>query len=387
LIFFNDLYTFFWFLISYHDVFKPTHPRSDIMLALIMAGGAGTRFWPKSRERHPKQLLPIIGDGTMLQNTVRRLQPLIPIENIFIISNHVQHPGIASQLPMLPAENIIVEPRSKNTAACIGLGAVMLRQREPDGVMVVLPADHLISDDEIFRETLTNAGKIAAEEEVLMTIGIPPSYPATGYGYIQFSNDRVSVGQATAYRVKTFAEKPNLETAKRFLESGDFLWNSGVFVWRTPVIMAQIEEHLPQLYDGLLEISACLGKPEQSQIIDRVYQQIKSISIDYGVMEKARNVVVMRGHFNWNDLGSWEEVYKLLPKDPEGNGTSGQQHVLAEVSGCLIDVPGRTVAALGVRDLIVVETDDALLICPRSRAQEVKEVVELIKRRKLHQLL
>jgi mannose-1-phosphate guanylyltransferase len=357
------------------------------MLVLIMAGGAGTRFWPKSRERHPKQLLPIIGEGTMLQNTVRRLQPLVPAENIFVISNTVQYPGIVKQLPMLPVENIIVEPRPKNTAACIGLGAIRLQEREPDGVMIVLPADHLIGDDEVFRETLSNAAKIAAEKDVLITIGIQPGYPATGYGYIQYSEERISAGSATAYRVKTFAEKPNLETAQRFLDSGDFLWNSGIFVWRLPVIMAQLEEHLPHLHDGLREIAPYLGKPEQNQIVDRVYQQIKSISIDYGVMEKAQNVVVLRGQFRWNDLGSWDEVYKLLPKDQDYNATCDQPHLMLESSGCLVDVPGKTVAALGLRDLIIVETEDALLLCPRSRAQDVKELVELIKRRKLPHLL
>ena len=357
------------------------------MLVLIMAGGAGTRFWPKSRERHPKQLLPIVGEGTMLQNTVRRLQPLIPPENVFVISNSVQYPSIVEQLPMLPVENIIVEPRPKNTAACIGLGAVMLQQRDPEEVMVVLPADHLIGDDEVFCETLQNAAKIAAEREVLITIGIQPTYPATGYGYIQFSNERITVGPASAYRVKTFAEKPNLETAKSFLDSGDFLWNSGIFVWRIPVIMAQLEEHLPHHYDGLQEVVRHFSQPDRHAIVDRVYQQIKSISIDYGVMEKAQNVVVLRGLFRWNDLGSWDEVYKLLPKDQDYNATSGQPHVLLESSGCLIDVPGKTVAALGLRDVIVVETEDALLLCPRHRAQDVKDLVELIKRRKLPQLL
>jgi len=357
------------------------------MLVLIMAGGAGTRFWPKSRERRPKQLLPIIGEGTMLQNTVQRLLPMVPAENIFVISNQVQYDGIVQQLPMLPLENIITEPRPKNTAACIGLGAVLLQQRASDEVMVVLPADHLIGDDEIFCETLLNAGKIAAEKEVLITIGIQPTYPATGYGYIQYGHDKIPVGPATAYRVKTFAEKPNLETAKSFLDSGDFLWNSGIFVWRLPVIMAQLEEHLPHHYDGLREISRALGTPEQSGTIDRVYQQIKSISIDYGVMEKAKNVVVLRGQFRWNDLGSWDEVYKLLPKDQEYNATNGHQHVLLDSNGCLVDVPGKTVAAVGLRDLMVVETEDALLLCPRSRAQEVKDLVELIKRRKLQHLL
>jgi mannose-1-phosphate guanylyltransferase len=357
------------------------------MVVLIMAGGAGTRFWPKSRERRPKQLLPIIGEETMLQSTVRRLLPLIPVENIFIISNQVQYAGIVEQLPMLPAGNIIIEPRPKNTAACIGLGAILLQQHEPDGVMVVLPADHLIGDDEVFRETLLNAGKIAAEQDVLITIGIQPTYPATGYGYIQFSDSPITVGPATAYPVKTFAEKPNVETAKSFLDSGDFLWNSGIFVWRIPVIMTQLEEHLPHHYDGLREISRALSKPEQAGVIDRVYQQIKSISIDYGVMEKAKNVVVLRGQFRWNDLGSWDEVYKLLSKDQDYNATNGNTHLLLDSGGCLVDVPGKTVAAVGIRDMIIVETEDALLLCPRSRAQEVKDVVELLKRRKLNQLL
>jgi mannose-1-phosphate guanylyltransferase len=357
------------------------------MLVLIMAGGAGTRFWPKSRERRPKQLLPILGEGTMLQNTVQRLLTMVPEKNIFVISNQVQYDGIVQQLPILPMENLLTEPRSKNTAACIGLGAVLLQQREADEVMVVLPADHLIGDDEIFCETLLNAGKIAAEKEVLITIGIQPTYPATGYGYIQYSHEKISAGPATAYRVKTFAEKPNLETAKSFLDSGDFLWNSGIFVWRLPVIMAQLEEHLPHHYDGLREISRALGTPEQSATIDRVYQQIKSISIDYGVMEKAKNVVVLRGQFRWNDLGSWDEVYKLQPKDQDYNATNGRQHVLLDSNGCLIDVPGKTVAAVGLRDLMIVETEDALLLCPRSRAQEVKDLVELIKRRKLQHLI
>lgn len=357
------------------------------MFVVIMAGGAGTRFWPKSRERRPKQLLPIIGEGTMLQNTVQRLLPMVPTENIFVISNQVQYEGIVQQLTMLPVENIIIEPRPKNTAACIGLGAVLLQQRAANEVMVVLPADHLIGDDEIFCETLLHAGKIAAEKEVLITIGIQPTYPATGYGYIQHNHEKVAVGAAAAYRVKTFAEKPNLETAKSFLDSGDFLWNSGIFVWRLPVILAQLEEHLPHHYDGLREIARALGTPEQNSTIDRVYQQIKSISIDYGVMEKAKNVLVLRGQFRWNDLGSWDEVYKLLPKDQEYNATNGNQHVLLDSNGCLIDVPGKTVAAVGLRDLMIVETEDALLLCPRSRAQEVKDLVELIKRRKLQHLV
>lgn len=357
------------------------------MVALIMAGGAGTRFWPKSRDHHPKQLLQIIGSGTMLQSTVRRLQPIIPPDRVFIVCKQSHREAVAGQLPELPRENIIIEPQGKNTAPCIGLAALFIQQRFGDEVMIVLPADHLIGAEQNFRQTLLNAAKIAAEEKVLITIGIKPSFPATGYGYIQFSQETVSAGQASAWRVKTFAEKPNLETAKVFLASGDFLWNSGIFVWRISTIREQFEEHLPQVHDGLLEISRHLGTPEEQDIIARVYQQIKSISIDYGVMEKAKNVLVVLSNFEWNDLGSWDEVYKLSPKDKEQNALCDGDHALVNTSGCLIDVAGKTVAAVGIRDLIVVETEDALLLCPREHAQDVKEVVELLKRKKKMNLL
>ncbi len=357
------------------------------MVALIMAGGAGTRFWPKSKENHPKQLLQIIGTGTMLQNTVRRLLPIIPPEKVFIVCKQAHQQEIARQLPAVPQENIIVEPQGKNTAPCIGLAALYIQRRFGDEVMIVLPADHLIEAEENFRQTLLDAAQIAAEKEVLITIGIKPTFPATGYGYIQFSDETVSAGTATARRVKTFAEKPNLETAKVFLASGDFLWNSGIFVWRVSVIREQFEEHLPHLNDGLREIAEYLNTPAAAEIITRVYQQIKSISIDYGVMENARNVLVLPANFGWNDLGSWDEVYKLLPKDKDGNAVGEGEHVLLNSSGCLIEVAGKTVAAVGLHDLIIVETEEALLLCPRDSAQEVKDVVDLLKRRKKTNLL
>ena len=357
------------------------------MMALIMAGGSGTRFWPKSRESHPKQLLQIIGEGTMLQNTVHRLHPIIPPEKIFIVCKEVQRNAILAQAPQLPQANIIVEPWGKNTAPCIGLAALFMRKRFGDDVMAVLPADHLVRPIETFCETLEAASKIAAEFPVLITIGIHPTYPATGYGYIQCSDEAMVDGKINALKVKTFAEKPNLETAKRFLASGDFLWNSGMFVWRVATIMEQFEEYLPQLSDGLDEIEQHLGKHSEQETINRVYQQIKSISIDYGVMEKAKNVVVLPARFEWNDIGSWDEVYKLSAKDSDGNAVDGQDHALYDSSGCMIDVPGKTVATVGLQNTIVIDTPDALLICSRERAQEVKELVELLKRKKKTELL
>lgn len=355
------------------------------MVALIMAGGAGTRFWPKSRDHHPKQLLQIVGSGTMLQNTVRRLQPNIPPDRVFIVCKQSHREAIAEQLPEVPRENIIIEPQGKSTAPCIGLAALFIEQRFGNEVMIVLPADHLIGAEQNFRQTLLNAAKIAAEEDALITIGIKPTFPATGYGYIQCGQETETVGGAR--RVKTFAEKPNLETAKVFLRSGDFLWNSGIFVWRISTIREQFEEHLPHLHDGLQEIAQHLDTREEEEVIARVYQQIKSISIDYGVMEKAKNVLVLPSNFEWNDLGSWDEVYKLSPKDKDDNALCEGDHALLNTSGCLIDVPGKTVAALGLRDLIIVETEDALLLCPREHAQEVKEVVDLLKRKKKSNLL
>lgn len=355
------------------------------MMALIMAGGSGTRFWPKSRESHPKQLLQIIGEGTMLQNTVQRLHPLVPNERIFIVCKESQRDAVLAQMPQLPTANVIVEPWGKNTAPCIGLAALFMRKRFGDEVMVVLPADHLIGPAENFREILTSSGRIANEHKVLITIGIPPTFPATGYGYIQ-SNEE-SLANTTARKVKAFAEKPNLETAQRFLESGDFLWNSGMFAWRVSTIMEQFDEHLPQLSDGLREIDQALGTPQEQETISRVYQQIKSISIDYGVMEKAKNVVVLPANFEWNDIGSWDEVYKLSAKDKEQNALLNGAHVMYESHGCLVDVKDKVVAAVGVENLLIVESEGALLLCPRERAQEVKELVELLKRKKMTDLL
>lgn len=356
------------------------------MLVLIMAGGSGTRFWPKSRQRRPKQLLKIYGDETMIQQTVHRLTPAVPPERIFIVSTQTQIEEIQRQLPEIPPQNLLVEPVGKNTAPCIGLGALYLRRVDPDDIMVVLPADHMIVDAEKWRAQLEQAEKVARKTGALVTIGIRPTYPATGYGYIQYTHETISFDSVVAYRVKTFAEKPNYETACRFLESGDFLWNSGIFVWKISTILHEIEEHLPQIYDALMTIDRAIGTPQEKEVIDFTYKQIRSISIDYGVMEHAREVYVIPGDFGWNDLGSWNEVYKIKPKDEKGNAAS-PEHVLLDTEGCLIDVNGKVVATIGLKDMIVVDTEDALLICPRDRAQDVREVVEALKRKKLHHLL
>jgi len=356
------------------------------MFALIMAGGSGTRFWPKSREKHPKQFLKIIGEKTLIENTVERLSPLIPNDRTFIVSTDEQKSKIHKLLPDIPDPNYIIEPKGKNTAPCIGLSALFMERIDPEAVMVVLPSDHLITDEKLFHDTLRAGAKVAAETQSLVTIGIEPTYPSTGYGYIQFHQELQALESVKVFKVKTFAEKPNLETAKRFLQSGDFLWNSGMFLWQVKTILKEIEEHMPHLYDGLVEIRKAMGTSRAAEVIQRVYCQIKSISIDYGVMENARDVVVLQGRFGWNDLGSWDEVYNLHGKDGNGNVLFGE-HILKEAKGCFVDAPNKCVALLGVEDLVVVDTEDALLICPKERAQEVKEVVEIAKRKKMIQYL
>lgn len=356
------------------------------MLALIMAGGLGTRFWPKSRRNHPKQLLNIFGEKTLIQNTVARLHGVMPHENVFVVSTQDQQEEIKKQLTTIPDENYIIEPKGKSTAPCIGLSALFMERLNPDAVMAVLPADHMIFNNELFHKTLRVGAKVAAKTDSLVTIGIEPDYPATGYGYIQFNQELEIIDDISLLKVKTFAEKPNLETAKRFLKSGDFLWNSGIFIWKIKTIMKEIEENLPHLYDGLLEIRQALDTPQQQETINRVYCQIRSISIDYGVMENAKDVKVLNGKFGWNDLGSWDEVYKLHEKDQNGNVLIGK-HIIKDGKGCFIDAPDKCVAIVGMKNLVVVDTDDAILICPRDRAQDVKDVVEVAKRKKMNQYL
>lgn len=352
------------------------------MFGLIMAGGKGKRFWPKSRERHPKQLLKIIGEKTMIQSTVDRLKPAIPEDKIFVVSTEAQIGLLKKQLTGLPSKNFIIEPKGKNTAPCIGLAALYMERIDPNGVMAVFPADHLITNQDAFLKTLKTGAKVAAERGSLVTIGIEPTYPATGYGYIQFNDELGKINGVEAFKVKTFAEKPNLATAERFLSSGDFLWNSGVFIWKIATILAAIEEFLPHLYDGLLEIRETIGTRKEAETINRVYCQIKSISIDYGVMEHARDVVVLKGQFGWNDLGSWDEVYNFHKKDENENVLLGE-HIVKDSRGNFVDAPQKCVALIGVDNFVVVDTDDALLICPRERAQEVQEIVEIAHRKKM----
>ncbi len=353
--------------------------------AVIMAGGAGTRFWPKSRKALPKQYLNLFGKETMIQMVAKRLHNLLPKERIYVVSTKEQEPLLRSQLDWLPPLNIIYEPFGKNTAPCIGLSAIFLNHRDPDAVMIVLPADHLIRNTERFLEILSEGVSLVREfPNALTTIGIQPTYPATGYGYIQ-KGDKVD-GHDEVYQVRAFAEKPTLDVAEKFFASGEFFWNSGIFIWQTKTILTYLESLMPDLYQGLCQIKAAMDKDNLPQVIETVYKQIRSDSIDYGVMEKASNVLVLKGDFGWSDVGSWEEVYNISEKDADGNVVKGKP-IYKDVTNSYIEVGDRVVAVIGVDDLIIVDTEDALLICKKDKSQEVKWVVEKLKHQRLKKYL
>jgi len=357
--------------------------------AVIMAGGVGSRFWPRSREKNPKQLLEIVGDGTMIQNTVKRLRGFVDEKNIFIVTNKLQKNAIIKQLPNVPAENVIVEPVGRNTAPCIGLAALFIDRLDPKGIMIVLPADHIIGNEPEFIRVLQTASQVAHITAGLVTIGIHPTHPETGYGYIQAkdkSEETQPVNVTGVSEVKTFAEKPNYATAIKFLESGDFFWNSGMFIWRVDTILNEIHRSLPELYSQLINLQPSIGTPLFDQNLETAYGIIRGISIDYGVMEKAQRVYVVKGDFGWNDLGSWDEVNRISPKDEHGNYLHGKV-IPVNSKNTYVHTSDKLIAIVGVEDIIVINTPDAILICKKGASQEVKEIVDHLKRKQMNEYL
>ena len=356
------------------------------MFAVIMAGGKGSRFWPRSREKMPKHLLDIQGERTIIRETVDRIRPLVPPERTLIVTGRSHAAELIRQFPEIPAENIIIEPVGRNTAPCIGLAALHILKRVPDAVMLVLPSDHRIGNENAFRRVLAAAGKVAAEGNSLVTIGIRPTGPETGYGYIE-QGDLFATGKGEKiYRVRSIREKPPLEQAREFLRQGGFSWNSGMFVWKASTILKAIDRFLPELHEGLLQIREALGTEREEEIVGEVYSAQKAVSIDYGVMEKAGNVLVVPGDFGWSDLGSWDALWEVSGKDENGNAVRGS-FIGIDAGNSLVYSPGKLVALVGVRDLLVVETNDALLICRRGRSQDVRKVVEALENKGLKSYL
>ena len=344
--------------------------------ALIMAGGRGERFWPRSRQSLPKQFLSLTDDKkTMLQLTVERILPLVAMEDIFIVTNRGYRELVRAQLPELPEGNILCEPVGKNTAPCIGLGAVHIAKKYGDAVMMVLPSDHLIKYTSLFLNTLTDACEVAEQGGNLVTLGIAPDCPETGYGYIKFQPEQ-TLGRAFA--VEKFVEKPDLETAKAYLASEQYLWNSGMFIWKTSTILDNLQAHLPETYAGLCKIREAIGTPMEEQVLEREFQGVRAESIDYGVMEKARDIYILSGAFGWDDVGSWLAVSRIKRSNELGTVVEGNV-VTVDTRDTIIQGGGKLIAAVGLEDMIVVDSEDALLICEKAHAGDIKKVLENLK--------
>ncbi|HEY6007581.1 MAG TPA: mannose-1-phosphate guanylyltransferase [Geobacteraceae bacterium] len=358
------------------------------MYVVILAGGSGTRFWPLSRKTTPKQLMSVFGGKSMLQRTVERVLPLKP-KRVIVVTNAAQATETAAQLSYLKPLHIdiIEEPVGRNTAPAIGLAASIIASHDPTGVMAVLPADHYISDEEGFCRVLAS-GREAAVNGYLVTLGIRPDRPETGYGYIEADEELRGAGP---FPVRRFVEKPPLEKAVEFLAAGNFYWNSGMFLWRADVILDQILAHMPELAAGLARLTFSGDIWDMVDLqpqIDAIYRDIRGESIDFGVMEKADNVVVVPAAFGWSDVGSWSALPGLLAADADGNvPVDALETVAVDAADCLVHGGGRLVALVGVRDLVVVSTGDAVLVCHKGRAQEVKKVVEELERRGLSRYL
>jgi mannose-1-phosphate guanylyltransferase len=349
------------------------------MFAVIMAGGKGARFWPRSRERMPKHLLDILGERTIIRETVDRIKPLVPAERTLIVTGRSHAAELIRQLPEIPPENILIEPVGRNTAPCIGFAALHILKRVPDAVMLVLSSDHRIGDEAAFLRIMQAAAEAALQGDPLVTIGIRPTGPETGYGYIEQGELVSKNGPDEIYRVRSIREKPPLEQAERFLAQGGFSWNSGMFVWKASTIIKAIGLHLPDLQRGLLKIRETLGTDREEEVVGAIYSGLQSVSIDYGVMEKAKDVLVIPGAFDWSDLGSWDALWEVSKKDENGNAVRGE-FIGIDAANSLVHSSGKLVALVGVKDLLVVETKDALLICRRGRSQDVKKIVESLEK-------
>ena len=343
--------------------------------AVIMAGGRGERFWPKSRNSCPKQFLSLTSDGeTMIQKTVRRLLPLVEISDIFIVTNAAYNSLVAEQLPDIPKENILSEPAARKTAPCIAFAAAVIKKKYEDAIMMVLPSDHLIGLEDIYINTLKKAVKVASQGENLVTIGITPEYPETGYGYINFGAE----DDNGAYIVERFVEKPDLATAELYFSSGKYLWNSGMFVWKLSTILGNIKDLMPDIYEGAAKIGEAYGTSQFNEILVKEFMAFRSESVDFGIMEKAKNIYTIPGSFGWDDVGSWLAVERINKTDSDKNYITGD---VISVDSRHTTVCGgkRLIAAVGLEDVIIVDTDDAVLVCSKNSTQDVKKVIAQLK--------
>ena len=345
------------------------------LFVVIMAGGIGVRFWPYSRNSRPKQFLDVLGTGkTLIQSTVDRFLPICPVQNIYVVTHEEHAALVKEQLPQLDEDQILAEPMRKNTAPCILYASYKIAQRNKDAVILVSPSDHLILKEAEFGEVVTKAADQAKGHDKLITLGITPTRPETGYGYIQYHTEK-----SFAKKVKTFTEKPELSLAKKFIESGDFVWNSGIFIWGVQAILKAFQEHLPEMTEVFEEIKARLGTNEEREVILTAYAQSKSISIDYGVMEKAKNVYVCLGNFSWSDLGSWASIHEITQKDKNNNAVSAKA-LIYDSRNCIIKgSDGKLIVAQGLNGYLIGEFGNVFIVCEKDKEEQFRRFVNDVK--------
>ena len=358
------------------------------LYAVIMAGGVGSRLWPRSRQATPKQFLDLLGSRTMLQETVARMRPLIPLDRVLVVVSEEHAETVRAQIDGLPVENIILEPGPRGTAPCIGLAATVLLHRDPEATMAVCPADHVISDAAGFRQAIAAAGQIA-QDEYLVTLGITPDHPHVGYGYIQRGASLGEVLGTPAFQVKRFTEKPDAVTAQHFVDSLEYYWNGGIFIWRAGTILAAVKELLPRLHAELQLVAGAWHSPDRMEVLSAAWDRVPRTTIDYGIMEKATRVAVVPVDIGWDDVGNWATLSAMVEGDGEGNAVHGGGHpLLLETADTYVyTTAGRLVATVGLEGFIVVDTPDALLICPKDRAQDVRDAVQRLKEDRLEEYL
>jgi mannose-1-phosphate guanylyltransferase len=364
--------------------------------AVILAGGRGTRFWPRSRTRKPKQLLDIAGNETMLRQTAARISPLFPSGQVWAVTTTQQAPAVRRQLFSIPMWHVLAEPVGRNTAAAIGFAAIhirhSIRHTADDSVMAVLPADHFIANAAKYRALVRASIRVAETPGKLVVLGIPPTRPETGFGYIETGGAAKNAGGAKVFAVRRFTEKPPLATARRYVASGKYLWNAGMFFWRVSTFMDALHRFQPKIHALLEDLAVTIGTPRYDRALENIYPRIENISVDYAILEPSTqqgngpSVSVIPAQVGWSDIGSWEAVYELFAKQKGANVSEGS-HLFLDASGNLVWSPRKFVAAIGIRDIVIVETGDALLICPRDRAQDVGKVVKWLEQNKREELL
>jgi len=364
----------------------PTH-----LFAAILCGGGGKRLWPRSRLKKPKQFIGLFGKKTIFQETIKRIKPLIPPSKIFVITNWDYVDEVREQAPEIPRENIIAEPMAKNTALAMGVGAVYVKTLDPKGVIINLASDHLIKDTKEFRRRMLIAAKAASLGDDLITVGIRPQFPHTGYGYIQIKKEVARIDGEPIFKVERFTEKPKLAMAKKFLKTGHYYWNANLYTWKAEAVLNGFKRHAPKIARGLEKIEKAIGTKKEKKVLKKIYEEAENISIDYAISEKAKNMLMVVGDFDWSDIGDWKVVYDLGKKDKSGNviikhGKEGE-HLSIDTKNCLVQFDDELIATVGVENLIIVDAGNLILVCNKDRAQDVKKIVLELKKQEKNEYL